>query len=340
MINTVLKKRLFPNGPLISPIGLGTLRFSLSDYENAFLTLYRAHQKGLNVFDSGLFYANGLSPFLLSRLPLTKDDLIFFKLSFVEANIGDVAWADWCENWFLKQIHTLFLLQGRFQTIVWLLDEPERILWKLKESHLSESLFEEKVFLLFRILERFCQSGLGSFFGLSSQVLGSGSQHPLSFFSQATFLKFVERFPHFKVIQAPLNWLESPFLLRKFSETLKEGRLGFVGIRPFNALTKRGDLLKFIKRDSWVRDCEEFRIWQELLQELQKVLEEAFEVSYPLATLSLFALARLPQVSCLITGMKCLSDLEEAMQSLQIHQLLKIETVYQTIQDHLYEMGF
>ncbi len=270
------------NWQRIGRVGFGCYRIREASEEHA-AAIDAALRAGCNLFDTASNYSDGSSELLLGRaLAHAPDVRVITKVGYISpsayawlAGEGiDVAGVQRLSpeaHYSLKpdvlmaQLKLSLARLRRRRIDVLLLHNPEHIL----PCASSVGQFRDEIKAAFACLENATAVGLVGEYGVSSNVL-SEPNHPLSVELLADIADEIAGAHHFRVVQFPLNWLESDAATvtdTRRSLVARARGLGLVTIanRPLHAM-KDGRLVRLASYEREWRDQGMPSHGQEVLQ--------------------------------------------------------------------------
>lgn len=327
------KRKLYPDGPLISPVGFGSYRIGLGHPEHA-LALEKALLQGVNLIDTSSTYAHGESEILIGQVTshlfdqrkLSCDQLVFVtKCGFLSDQDADDFDDIYSFPGGLRYcLHPEFIRTQVDQSLkrlqidcidVYLLHNPEYVLkfFELNGSNKeqAQAAFYQQIQKSFECLEGLVSTGKIKAYGISSNTFGAPDDD-FSFVSLKKAHDIAQKISssnHFKVVQMPLNWLEiSPafYELENTQESTisyaKKHGIGVLTNGPFNAMLN-DNLIRLTRPQIHDQDILKldpqalagFENWKALSQDLELLAKKQLEQTpgYEDATLSQLALATL-----------------------------------------------
>ena len=256
----------------VSQAGMGMYRMAdgQTEHKNA---LIAAIQSGINIIDTSSNYADGESEILLGKVLQEHFDsggeregiVLVSKAGYMQGQILEMSHkreslGDGYQDLVMLDeslqhcIHPEFLedcLSTSLERIgvktldVYLLHNPEYyLMWAEKNGEdLEESrtILYDRIQKAFKYLQDQVNKGRIRYFGISSNTLGYGSDHP-QYVDLSQIIECAEQLPGFAVIQTPLNLLETGFMTQPNSgdytayQIAKISNLGILINRPLNAL--------------------------------------------------------------------------------------------------------
>lgn len=301
--------QLGSTGLLVSKIGFGSYRI---DNENLSFrsALKLSLQAGCNVIDTASNYTNGQSEEcigsvvqeLASMNELQREEIVIItKIGYVQGqNLKLAKDRESANDPFPEMVkysqdcwhcvHPLFikdqversLRRLQLETVdILLLHNPEYFFLAIEEdSHRKEvrDEFYAKLVHSFRYLEELASVGTIQYYGISSNTLGLSQSHPdsvsLSRIIEAAFLAGGPTH-HFRVIQFPLNILESSPAINKLPsdgtllELAGKNHIGVVINRPLNAVVD-GDIVRLANAPQIEKNIDFDTVLKEVAEAEQK----------------------------------------------------------------------
>lgn len=254
-------------GWMVSEVGFGLYRIDEKHLEGK-ITLSKAIDRGVNIFDTSANYGNGESEQVLGEVlkekalsdDLNRESLIIVSkggyiqgktLKHLEENkYPEVSFfnkhlAHCIHPNFLKNQITMSLNRMGLETIdVYLLHNPEYFLQlEANKMHFGEALLDEyyhRIELAFAYLEEEVEKGRIQYYGISSNTFVS-SDNTLDHTDISRISDGAKKrgFKHFKVVQFPMNILETGAYTSKNPSCLRvcqEASLAVMVNRPLNAM--------------------------------------------------------------------------------------------------------
>jgi len=237
---------------------------------------------------------------------------------------------------FLKdQIDRSLSRMGVTYLNTFLIHNPEYVLKALQKEHhneeLARNLFFEQLKESFNFLETLAQEGKIKSFGISSNILGLPDSDGISLSS----LLALGHYPHFKVIECPLNWLEIAPLFydseggQSVINLAQEKGIGVLINRPFNAMWE-GALLRLTSPPQVTNELE--ATWKKLSDDLERLSKSKLEMNpgfedAPLSQLVLSLLCSIQDVSSVLCGMRKPHYVDDVRDALRRPFLLNARTL-------------
>ncbi len=317
-----LFKPLYPNGPLVSPIGIGTYRMG-SDHKD--IIKYAIH-KNMNLVDTSHHSLGGESEAILGEISqyikspmvimtklglLTPEEVSVFQNtdSFTKVwehpylqgrNFGYTLSPERIKDHIMRSLGRL----RRDYIDVCLLQNPEYYFQGLKwDRDLLSQVFE--------VLEDLIKLKIIGAYGISS--------------TDYTNLKdcFSYIKPGFKIIQVPLNWLETDSL-----EVIAEAHaknLGVVTYRPLDAFAGE-NLCRLVDPSIPIdtKNQQTYNQWYQLSVNLKEHAKETIPfpgyAEAPLSQIVLASLMKTKGVSSVLCGLRKISYVDDAVLACQLPQ--------------------
>ncbi len=264
-------RRFGKTGLLVSRLGFGAYRVqtAVSEHQEA---LQLALRQGCNLIDTAAIYTQGNSERsignalseLLRKDELQRDEVVVVsKLGIRQSDLSDPSQISdrvtdnghgqrfeqmeevgpgvsysLHQSWLETQLSESLERLGLDTLDVCLLHNPEMLLNKLERDEVLARLKGA-----FAWLEQKRQEGRISWYGISSNALGSSGQHGLPI---AELLSAAEGFPGFAVVQLPLNPLELG--ARAAAQAAADAGLAVLSNRPLNAI-RQDTLVRLAEAD-------------------------------------------------------------------------------------------
>lgn len=251
------RRPLFPQGPLVTPVGFGGYRIGLTErsgYPQCAQALEKALRDGVNLIDTSANYGDGQSEQLIGHIlnalfssgELTRSDVtVVSKVGYIQGSNMDLA----IERELAQQP---FLEVSKFGNDVWhsihpdfIFDQCARSLARLNLSHMDVYLLHNPEYMLkrfeldgvaierarelfyvrveqsFRALEELVRQGKISYYGVSSNTFGAPDDE-----YSCVSLKRIHEIAQsispdhkFRVVQMPFNWIEVSPLFYEIENT-------------------------------------------------------------------------------------------------------------------------
>lgn len=386
------RRRLYPGGPLVSPFGFGGYRVGTSDFyhpQRSRNALIHAFLQGVNLVDTSCNYAFGESEVLIGEVmsslvqagKLKRDDLIICtKVGYIQGQdiaslmsqsdlnkqfpnivqFGKEMWYDISPEWITHSLENSLKRLGQSKIDVLLLHNPEYLL-KFDElqdipQETAHEKFYQKIKDAFLCLEKLVSLGKIGAYGISSNVFTAGEDEytRVSIEKCLAVARIISEKHHFKIVQTPLNWIESAALLQEqensgksFITYAKDQGLGVLVNRPFNAMLNNA-LLRLTRpqisdqdKAQWTPGHQKgYENWSRLAQDLEGMAHQILgdTPGYQGATLSQLVAATLtwiPGVSSVLTGMRQVQYVDEMKDTLRLPFLPNASKIIQDIYENL-----
>jgi aryl-alcohol dehydrogenase-like predicted oxidoreductase len=386
------RKLLYEGGPYVSPIGFGAYRIGLTQslgYPECMEALEQALLKGANLIDTSSNYGFGQSELLIGKVlrklmegpekPLKREQLVLVsKVGYIQGpNIELVESYEHADKGFEEVvkftqelyycIHPSFIFDqierscarlGVETLDVYLLHNPEYLLKFFEIKGLSKEeareTFLKRISQSFEALEALVAQGKIKAYGVSSNNFSIPSDEYcyVSCVDLLACAQAINPKHHFKVIQTPLNWVETASCFLELEDTkeslltyAQKNGLGVLINRPFNAMLNdslirltRPQAHYLTNQDETLRQGLEN--WSNLSRDLEVLAKDVLnEVpGYEDATLSemvLSTLCWLPGVTSVLCGMRRVSYVEDAQRTLLKPALLKAKNYLYDIFDKM-----
>lgn len=240
------RRPLFPQGPLVTPVGFGGYRIGLTErsgYPQCAQALEKALRSGLNLIDTSANYGDGQSEELIGQVlnslissgALARTDVtVVSKVGYIQGSNMDLAIErELAQQPFLEvskfgndvwhSIHPDFLFDQCARSLarlnlehidVYLLHNPEYMLKRFELDSVpleqARELFYTRMEKSFHALEQLVEQGKISYYGVSSNTFGAPDDD-YSCVSLKKLHEIAQRVsPHhkFRVVQMPFNWIE------------------------------------------------------------------------------------------------------------------------------------
>lgn len=248
MLTNVRRRPLYPNGPMISPIGFGTYRvgkhprLGFPECENA---LKKALKEGVNLIDTSTNYGDGLSEHLIGQtlksmiaegLIKREDVVIASKAGYIQGSnmellqmretegklyesvykFSDDIWYSIDPAFVLDQFERSRARLGVEKIDVYFIHNPEYVLKYFEMENTPVETAREQFYRqlgkAMNVLEDLVHQGKLGCYGISSNTLGF-SENDRSTVQLSKCLEVAESLGkadahNFKVVQCPINWIE------------------------------------------------------------------------------------------------------------------------------------
>jgi aryl-alcohol dehydrogenase-like predicted oxidoreductase len=272
----------------LTRVGFGSYRVTVDSAQH-YQALHYALSSGCNLIDTAPNYMHGRSELLIGAVLRENPELdgfIVTKAGYVEEEDSRCAETVMLSSGVVHSIHPDFLKArierslyrlGRSTLDGFLLHNPEYYL-EQEDRRTSEEELYDRIGRAFALLEDEVAAGRVRYYGVSSNTLPFGPEHPrrLLFPRLLDVAAKVSHANHFRIVQFPLNLLETGAFERhgenpSVIELARQKGIVTLGNRPLYAKTPAGVAL--LATRSVNLDLTDSERLEELLQVALEVLE-------------------------------------------------------------------